>query len=102
MRIPFAFATLALLAALPALAQSDSGESQDPPKRVTYAKEETITFGEVEIRGERKKPAGMLITGHHEDAFASMIDERVHFKRELAKSAGFGIKRSTAGETVPK
>jgi hypothetical protein len=105
MRFPYALATLALLAS-PAvtLAQTDAGE-QDPPKKIreVYAKEEFHDFGKgVVIFGEVKRPSGIRITGHEGGDFPSMIDERVHFKRELAKSAGFGIKRSSEAETAPK
>lgn len=103
MRIPFTLATLALLAATPALAQSDSGE-QEPPKKVleVYAEYTEIDLDGADVFGKVPTAYGVSLKGREAADFPSMIDERIHFKRDLAKSAGFVIKRSKAAETAPK
>jgi len=94
MRIRQFLAAAALLGAIPAFAQTEPGE-HDPPKKVIGYKEiDTIDFDVVHIETTMKKPAGINITTRDGSEFPTMIDERVHFKRDLAKSAGFGIKRS--------
>ena len=104
MQIRAFFAAVAVLAATPAFAQTDDGEP-DPPKNVreVYAPYTEYTFGEVDIIGETKKPVGVPIWGRGDTDYPSMIDERAHFKRDLAKSIGAGIKKAAkATETAPK
>ena len=90
-----------LLLAAPAFAQTEPSEPKQPKER--YPEVEEITFDPVEIVGERKKVAGLLFLGRADEKFPPMIDERVHFKRDLVKSIGASIKKSPkATETEPK
>lgn len=82
---------LALLASPAAFAQQDT-EAEQPKVKVVYPAVEEITFGEVQITAEQKKPASAFITGRHDEKFDSQIDERVHFKRDLAKSIRVNVK----------
>ena len=101
MRIRTFLAAAAVLATLPAFAQTEPSEPKQPKER--YPEVEEITFDPVEIVGERKKVAGLLFLGRADEKFPPMIDERVHFKRDLVKSIGASIKKSPkATETEPK
>ena len=105
MRIRRFLAASALLSALPAFAQTEPSE-QDPPKKVreVYVPVETHDFDKgIEIDTPLKRPVGIVITADGRKEFPTLIEERVHFKHDLAKSAGFGIKKSVkATETEVK
>ena len=94
MRIRQFLAAAALLGAFPAFAQTEPGE-QNPPKkvRVIYKAVEEITFDPVIIDGEDVRPVGMFINGHEDVRFPTMIEERVHFKRDLVKSIGVATRK---------
>jgi hypothetical protein len=100
MRIRSGFAALALLAAPAAFAQQDT-EAEQPPKKIreVYAPVTDIDFQEIEIEVERKKPANAYFLGRADEKFGAMIDERVHFKRDLAKSIRVNVK---VAETATK
>lgn len=106
MRIPFALASIALLAAPPAFAQADAGDEAPPKKiREVYLPVETHdedSFKPVDIPGEHRRAHQMYIRGRTDAKYAPMIDERVHFKRDLAKSIGLEIAPAEAAETTPK
>lgn len=103
MRIRKFVAATILFGALPAFAQTEPSEPTPPKVRIIYNAVETIDFDPtVIIVDEAAKPAGMLITGHTDPEFPSMIDERVHFKRDLVKSIGASVKKSMkATEVTP-
>ena len=94
MRIPFILAAIAVLAAPPTFAQADLADEAPPKKiREIYLPVENLgeeIFNPAEVDGDYRKATGMRISSREEGEFPSMIDERVHFKRALAKSAGFG------------
>ena len=104
MRIRQFLAAAALLGAFPAFAQTEPDE-QDPPKRIreVYMPVETHDFDVRIIIGEDvAKPAGINIMGHATAEFPTMIEERVHFKRDLVKSIGVSVKKSVkATEITP-
>lgn len=98
MRIRRFLAASAFLTALPAFAQTE------PPKKERYLPVETHDFEKgIEIDTPLKRPVGIVITADGRKEFPTLIEERVHFKHDLAKSAGFGVKKSVkATETEVK
>lgn len=102
MRTVLAATALALMAASPALAQQETEAEQPKRVREVYNAVETHdedVFREVEINGTFKKPSGRVIRGRGDEKFDSIIDERAHFKRDLAKSIRVNVK---VAETVAK
>ena len=98
MRIRRFLAVTAVLAAVPAFAQSEPGEPERP-KKERYEPVETHDFEKgIEFESELKKPVGLSITGRPGFEFPSMIEERVHFKRDLVKSIGVAVKKKATPE----
>ena len=97
MRNAFFLAATALLAgASPAFAQQET-EPEQPAKNVrevyrAVEEHDEGAFREVEIDGSFRKPGGRFIGGRGDEKFDTIIDERVHFKRDLAKSIGVRVK----------
>lgn len=91
MRSRSVLAAVVLLAAAPAFAQQDT-EPEQPERTVVYRPYEEITFGEVRIDVPVKKPSGGIISGRGDQKFDAILEERVHFKKDLAKSIRLNVK----------
>jgi hypothetical protein len=104
MRVRFAFAAATLLLAVPALAQHEP--PTEAPKKVireVYAPNEVIDMDGAKIYGEKWGPSGISVTTREGETFGAMIQERVHFKGELVKSARITVNgKIKASETEIK
>ena len=75
----------------------DGPTDPDPAKQ-----NEVIDFEGVKIDVEMKQPAGIVMVTREGADFPTMIEERVNFKRDLARSIKVPIARSQAAETEIK
>ena len=85
-------ALASVLLALPAFAQQEP-ERDEQGRIIQYEKNSKIDFDvkTIEVDGGWK-PIGIRVTSRGDEKFPSMIQERTHFKRELAKSIGVSVK----------
>ena len=94
MRTRLVFAAAALLLATPAFAQHEPAEPEPKkePREVYLPVEHHDFENPVVIEGEWVRPIGGLITSKGVKEFPKFIQERAHFKRELAKSAKLPVR----------